>query len=74
MTKKGFGYNLSTGLKGFTTCILSMLIMLIPAWFIKYLYNVIHLIVIGAVLMIMWVLFYLVIWGWSWNWLSKWWK
>jgi hypothetical protein len=29
---------------------------------------------VTAILGLVWILFYLVVWGWSWNWISKFWK
>lgn len=74
MKKQGFGYNLSVGLKGLIVSILSMIIMIIPAWVIRWLHTNAEVMAFAIVLAIVWVFLYLVIWGWSWNWISRWWK
>jgi flagellar biosynthesis component FlhA len=74
MIKKGFGYNLSTGLKGLIVGILTMLIMILPAWLIKWIWTMENMLAVTAILGLVWILFYLVVWGWSWNWISKFWK
>lgn len=74
MKKQGFGYNLSTGLKGLIVSILSMIIMIIPAWAIRWLYTNVEVMAFAAILGLVWIFLYLVVWGWAWNWISKFWK
>lgn len=72
--KKEFGYNLSTGLKGLIVSILTMIVMIIPALVIGWLYNTVEIMAFTVILGIVWIFLYLVMWGWSWNWISKFWR
>lgn len=73
MTKKGtFGSYLLTGLKGLLVSIVTMLIMILPAWLIRWIYTQANMLAVTGLLGIAWIFFYFVIWGWLaykfWSW------
>jgi hypothetical protein len=80
MKKNNFGTYLLTGLKGLIVSIVSMIIMILPMWLIRYLWGLGTLeegaiggmVAVSALLGVIWILFYFVIWGWLawkfWRW------
>jgi len=72
MAKGKFGMFLLTGIKGLVVSIVTMLLMILPAWMIKWFWTMENLVYVAAIFGVVWIFFYFVIWGWLawafWKW------
>ena len=70
--KQTFGSNLLTGIKGLVVSIVTMLLMILPAWLIKWIWQTEGMLAVSALLGVVWIFFYFVVWGWLagkfWKW------